>query len=120
MNRISTNAKGQPYFELVSGQSWYDRANKTWRFYTPNGVLLQAVAEGYAKEIVEQGTYGKTYRWYANDGKLIREFYSDDTQGFDTWNSYELNKGVFNLSKEGVYEITFADIEADAKARRSK
>jgi hypothetical protein len=110
MNRITLNAKGQPFFELASGQSRYDRTNKTWRFYTPNSVLIQAVAEGYAKETIEQGTYGK----------LIREFYNDDTRGFDTWNSYELDKGIFNLTKEGAYEITLKDIEAEAIARRKE
>lgn len=120
MNRISVNSKGQQYFELASGQSWYDRANKTWKFYTPNSVLIQAVAEGYAKETVEQGAYGKTYKWFTNDGKLIREFYNDDTRGFDTWNSYELDKGIFNLTKEGAYEITLKDIEAEAMARRKE
>jgi hypothetical protein len=118
MNRISINAQGQPYFELASGQASYDRTNKTWRFFTPNSVLIQAVSEGYAKETIEQGTYGKNRKWFTNDGKLIREFYTDDTQAFDTWNSHELDKGIFNLTKEGAYDITFDDIKADTIARR--
>jgi hypothetical protein len=115
MNRISINALGQPYFELICGDGWYNPIGKS-----TNGVLMQAVAEGYAKEIIEHGVYGATYKWFTNDGKLIREFYSDYTRGFDTWNSYELKTGIFNLTKEGAYKVTLEDIEAEVIAKHKE
>jgi len=116
MNRIENNAEGKPFFDLTYGQAWYNKDKKTWKFYTTHGILMQAVEEGYATVKEEKGTYGITRTWFTNDGKEIRKCYTDFNHGLDTWNPYPLENGIFNLSKEGKYDITFEDIQANVKA----
>lgn len=110
MNRIQLNAAGKQYFDLVYGTPWIFNGKRS--FHTTTAILLQAVEAGFATVEIEKGTYGQTRYFRTNDGQLIRKQYTDYTNGFDTWNPYTLPDGIYNLSKEGVYDITCDDIDA--------
>jgi len=110
--RTKLNAAGKQYFDLQYGQAWV--YNKKWSFFTTTAILLAAVAAGFATVEIIEGKYGKTHYFRTNDGQLIREQYTDYTNGFDTWNPYKLPSGIVELSLTGVYETTLEDIEAVA------